>query len=85
MNEKVANNRFYGLSKEFEIVPYTIPKSNLGLRRYKFMTCPMRVLYYAIGFICLNFLKGILNTTTNLTKIALILAMEVICVLRMEN
>ena len=46
---RIANNRFYGLSKEFEVVPYTIPKSHLGLRKYKFMTCPMRVLYYAIG------------------------------------
>lgn len=46
---RIANNRFYGLSKEFEIVPYTMPKSHLGLRKYKFMTCPLRVLYYAIG------------------------------------
>lgn len=47
--DKVVNNLFYGLSKEFAVVPYIIPKSNLGLRQYKFMTCPMRVLYYAIG------------------------------------
>ena len=46
---RIANNRFYGLRKEFEVVPYTIPKTHLGLRQYKFMTCPMRVLYYAIG------------------------------------
>ena len=46
---RIANNRFYGLSKEFTVLPYTIPKSHLGLRKYKFMTCPMRVLYYAIG------------------------------------
>ena len=47
---RVANNLFYGLTNEFAVIPYTIPKPNLGLRRYKFMTCPMRVLYYAIGF-----------------------------------
>ena len=58
---RIANNRFYGLSKEFEIVPYTIPKSNLGLRRYKFMTCPMRVLYYAIGVYLLELSEGYLE------------------------
>ena len=46
---RVANNLFYGLTDEFAVIPYTIPKSNLGLRRYKFMTCPIRILYYAIG------------------------------------
>lgn len=53
-NTRIANNLFYGLSKEFAVVPYTIPKSNLGLRRYKFMTCPMRVLYYAVGIYLLE-------------------------------
>ena len=48
-NTRIANNLFYGLRKEFAVFPYPIPKSNLGLRRYNFMTCPMRVLYYAIG------------------------------------
>ena len=51
---RVVNNLFYGLSREFAVVPYTIPKSNLGLRRYKFMTCPMRVLYYAVGIYLLE-------------------------------
>ena len=50
---RIANNLFYGL-KEFTVVPYTRPKSNLGLRRYKFMTCPMRVLYYAVGLYLLE-------------------------------
>ena len=45
---RIVNNLFYGL-KEFAVVRYTIPKSNLGLRHYNFMTCPMRVLYYAVG------------------------------------
>ena len=52
-NTRVANNLFYGL-KEFAVVPYTIPKGNLGLRRYKFMTLPMRVLYYAVGLYLLE-------------------------------
>lgn len=53
-NTRIANNLFYGLSNEFAVVPYTIPKSNLGLRQYKFMTCPMRVLYYAVGIYLLE-------------------------------
>ena len=52
-NTRIANNLFYGL-KEFTVVPYTIPKSNLGLRRYKFMTLPMRILYYAVGLYLLE-------------------------------
>ena len=52
-NTRIVNNLFYGL-KEFAVVPYTIPKSNLGLRRYNFMTCPMRVLYYAVGLYLLE-------------------------------
>ncbi len=65
-NSMVANNLFYGLSKEFAVIPYTIPKSNLGLRRYKFMTCPIRVLYYAVGIYLLELSKDYLkeNHTT---------------------
>ena len=58
---RVANNLFYGLTNEFAVIPYTIPKSNLGLRRYKFMTCPMRVLYYAIGIYLLRLSREYLN------------------------
>ena len=52
-NTRIANNLFYGL-KEFAVVSYTIPKSNLGLRQYKFMTYPMRILYYAVGLYLLE-------------------------------
>ena len=52
-NTRIVNNLFYGL-REFAIIPYTIPKSNLGLRRYNFMTCPIRVLYYAVGLYLLE-------------------------------
>ena len=58
---RIANNLFYGLSKEFTVVSYTIPKANLGLRRYKFMTCPMRVLYYAIGLYLLELSRDYLR------------------------
>ena len=58
---RVANNLFYGLSKEFAIIPYIIPKSNLGSRRYKFMTCPMRLLYYAVGLYLLELSQDLLR------------------------
>ena len=57
---RIANNLFYGL-KEFVVVPYTLPKANLGLRRYKFMTLPMRVLYYAVGLYLLRLSKEYLE------------------------
>jgi len=53
-NQKVANNLFYGLEKEFAVFPYIIPKPNLGLRNYKFFTYPMRAVYYAIGLYLLK-------------------------------
>jgi hypothetical protein len=28
---------------------YTVPKVNLGLRKYKFLSYPLRIVYYAIG------------------------------------
>ena len=59
-NDKIANNLFYGL-REFAVIPYTLPKSNLGLRRYKFMTLPMRVLYYAVGLYLLQLSKEYLE------------------------
>ena len=41
---------FYGLTKEFSIFPYNIPKWNgVGIRSYKFISYPLRVLFYAIG------------------------------------
>jgi len=47
--EKVANNLFYGLQKEFAVYPYMIPKAGFGLRNYKFFSYPLRCVYYAIG------------------------------------
>src|SRR5688572_19928291 len=45
---RVSNNLFYGLEKEYWVIHYTIPKANLGLRKYKFFSYPMRIVYYAI-------------------------------------
>lgn len=66
---RIANNRFYGLSKEFWVVAYTVPKSNLGLRQYKFMTCPMRVLYYAIGIYLLELAQDYLENYKSYKRI----------------
>lgn len=65
---RVANNLFYGLSREFAVIPYTIPKPNLGLRRYKFMTCPMRVLYYAVGIYLIELSKDYLKASHGTQK-----------------
>jgi hypothetical protein len=47
--KKVACNLFFGLEEEFAIIPYVVPKAGLGLRNYKFLTYPMRAVYYAVG------------------------------------
>ncbi|RLT39466.1 MAG: hypothetical protein DWI57_10230 [Chloroflexi bacterium] len=47
--KRIASNLFYGLEQEFAVRPYLLPKSNLGLRRYKFLSYPMRLLYYSVG------------------------------------
>lgn len=47
------------------VVPYPTPKTNLGLRNYKFMTYPARVLYYAVGLYLIklsqDFIQGYCN------------------------
>lgn len=52
--QRVANNLFYGLKHEFALHDYVIPKASLGLRNHKFITYPMRVLYYSIGLYILK-------------------------------
>ncbi len=52
--QRVANNLFYSLEREFAVYDYVIPKACLGVRNQKFITYPMRVLYYSI---CLYLLK----------------------------
>lgn len=59
--KRVANNLFYGLEDEFAILPYPVPKSNLGLRNYKFLTYPMRITYYAVGVYLLQVAQDILD------------------------
>lgn len=53
-NDKIANNFFYGLEKEFFYYHYTVPKSGVGLRKYVFLGYPMTILYYSIGLYLLK-------------------------------
>ena len=53
-DDRISNGLFYGLEKEFFVIPYVIPKSGFGLRNYKFLSYPMRVLYYAVGLYLLR-------------------------------
>lgn len=53
-NTKIASSLFYGLTKEFAVFSYVIPKPGLGLRDYRFFTYPMRVVYYAVGLYLLK-------------------------------
>ena len=49
-DKRVASGLFYGLTKEYSILSYNVPKWNgVGLRSYKFISYPLRVLFYAIG------------------------------------
>lgn len=59
--ERVASNLFYGLEDEFSIIPYTIPKSNLGLRKYKFFTIPLRLVYYSVGLYLVELSQEFVN------------------------
>ena len=44
-DERIANNFFYGFKKEYGSWTYVRPKAGLGLRKFKFMTYPMRSVY----------------------------------------
>ena len=48
-DKRIATNLLYGLETEFSVIPYPVPKGNLGLRRYQFLTYPLRIAHYAIG------------------------------------
>lgn len=52
--DKVANNLLYGLTNEFYIESYQIPKGIFGIRNFKFFSYPMLLTYYAIGLYILK-------------------------------
>jgi AbiA family abortive infection protein len=47
--ERVSNNLFYALEREFYFHKYTVPKTGIGLRSYCFFSYPMQQLMYAFG------------------------------------
>lgn len=48
-DDRIGNNAFYGLDKEFFIHQYTKPKEGMGLRKYVFLSYPMQLLFYSAG------------------------------------
>ncbi|TGM88726.1 AbiA family abortive infection protein [Leptospira licerasiae] len=60
-NNVVASNRFYGLKYRYKIVSYLVPKKILGYRNYKFMTYPMRAIYYSLGLYLLKISSDFIN------------------------
>lgn len=66
---KIANNLFYCLEKEFSILPYSKPKSKLGKRYYRFFTYPARILYYAIGIYLLKLSEDFIREYKRLERI----------------
>lgn len=52
--ERVSNNLFYGLEREFFFHRYTVPKTGIGLRNFYFFSYPMQQLMYAFGLYLLR-------------------------------
>lgn len=66
---RVANNLFYGLEREFFFHQYTIPKPGIGLRRFCFFSYPMEQLMYAFGLYLLRISQQfLLNTKSRKIK-----------------
>src|SRR5436190_699977 len=53
-NDKIANNMFYGLEKEFNVLEYLAPKQGLDLRSYKFFTYPLLTVFNTISIYLLK-------------------------------
>jgi len=66
---KIASSLFYGLTKEFSVFSYVIPKPGLGLRDYRFFTYPMRVVYYAVGLYLLKLSQELRAEIQKVTRI----------------
>ena len=66
-NIKISTSLFYGLTKEFAVYSYVIPKPGLGLRDCKFLTYPMRVLFYTVGLYLLKLSQQFLKETKKRT------------------
>jgi len=52
--DRVSNNLFYALEREFFFHRYTVPKTGIGLRSFCFFSYPMQQLMYAFGLYLLR-------------------------------
>jgi AbiA family abortive infection protein len=59
--ERVSNNLFYGLEREFFFHRYTVPKTGIGLRNYYFFSYPMKQMMYAFGLYLLRVSQQLLT------------------------
>lgn len=59
--KKVANNLLYGLTDEFYVESYQIPKGIFGIRNFKFFSYPMLLTYYAIGLYILKLSEPVIS------------------------
>lgn len=67
-NEKVANNLFYGLEKEFQVIPYVVPKTGFSLRNFKYFSLPLASTYYAIGLYFVHLTQGFFDEYKSTTE-----------------
>src|SRR3990170_5388569 len=69
-NQKIANNLFYGLEKEFFFYKYPLPKLGFGLRQCYFFSYPMLSLYYSIGLYLLKLSQQFIDDHKNKTTMS---------------
>ncbi|MHB1294104.1 MAG: hypothetical protein ACYC4R_03805 [Anaerolineae bacterium] len=60
--QRIASGLFYGLGGTFWSQPYYVPKAGAGLRTYRLLSYPMRVLYYAASLYLLKLSQGLLQS-----------------------
>lgn len=60
-DERIASNLFYGLTDEFKTVWYSAPKHPLMLRRWAYLSYPMRAAYYSVGLYLLKLSQDFLQ------------------------
>ncbi|MBM7842537.1 hypothetical protein [Herpetosiphon giganteus] len=69
-DSRILNNMFYILENEFFALDYLKPKKGLEIRRYRFLSYSMRIIYYTIGLyiaeITQDFLKDLKDMNPNI-------------------
>ncbi|MGD1922497.1 MAG: hypothetical protein ACFCAD_28550 [Pleurocapsa sp.] len=58
-SDYIRNDLCFNYPGLFCVTPYYIPKGDGGVRQLHFMEAPLRVLYYALGFYCLELTQTI--------------------------